>query len=394
MKELVQKGYRTRTAVSTASIDHLSSSLDVQMSPFLLQLLAVEFKMSLPVWSTADFSILVGSGYNEITQEIVRSNYIYTKPGGKVDHQGSGKTFRYEGQSAKLDQQQDQMRAHMDLASTKGNAGGRFSASKETSDERACSNKCAFYDTVLFTQEAQNLDEWPASPRFKEVVGNLPTTFEKDNPKNRETWKDFFETYGHSVITCLSFGGSAQVALTADSYSHGDREAAQTLSLMTFMNYLRSGAVAEASSTVGNEDEQSHFQVSYIGGHTKDHVMMDKPGKTPESWVEQIGSDARWQESVKQYPAPLLHRKVDRMRIHKVVETIKKTKVVACKEALDYFLKKKSGESNLKTEEIKPRGVQLFSIALFLLLPFCSSICAWFFFQSTVINTMLKYEEI
>ncbi len=172
---------------------------------------------------------------------------------------------------------------------------------------------------------------------FTDAVKNrLPNAYDIDSDVVRTDYKDFFDTWGHFIVTSAYGGGCVEAKVNIMDSSRTVEDAAQVMAdLDSSFRGLAGGFVvnfdnrSESSGLTSIGSSLATSSLKWKGGDSKCHAM-SLTDTTPEQWK-------LWQASLASNPA-ILTTEMTLLPIHNVVELVDPDKVTGCKQALADFL--------------------------------------------------------
>ncbi len=194
---------------------------------------------------------------------------------------------------------------------------------------------------------------------FKNAVKNrLPSAYAIDSKEVRSDYENFFETWGHFIVTSAYGGGCVEAKVNIMTTSSSAEAALQIRADLEASFRGLSGGLAfdmemeaESSGQTSSRSSLATSSLKWVGGDSKYHAMNLKD-TTPEQWK-------LWQASLASNPA-VLSTDMSLLPIHNVVELVDPNKVRGCKQALEDFLggefaaiKKRENEMKEKERKIK-----------------------------------------
>ena len=67
-----------------------------------------------------------------------------------------------------------------------------------------------------------NFSKLSCTDEFERDVGNLPRTFDDQNDSHEDAFQQFFDRWGHYIITKVYGGGSVTVTVTREGHKTKD----------------------------------------------------------------------------------------------------------------------------------------------------------------------------
>jgi hypothetical protein len=200
---------------------------------------------------------------------------------------------------------------------------------------------CILHEHRLFQLVITNRKKLPISEEFAEdVKSTLPDAYDRNNPKHRSAFEEFFDVWGHCVILSAFGGGSFEFRHTFN----GKKEHHATW--LDTMKKIESRIICgfPPSSTHEKLSELTLEQIAWRGGAIMDVHSIGLV--THEDWRQ-------WKKSLASHSV-LLDTKMEVLKISKVVERVDKQKGMACQDALEDILG--GGKiRNLPKEDVKQK---------------------------------------
>jgi hypothetical protein len=225
-----------------------------------------------------------------------------------------------------------------------GNQSGSFK-SMETS---------VLYEKRFFRLEINELTQLEISDHFCEAVrsARLPATYDKNDIQNRSAFEDFFNTWGHFIISSAFGGGSVEMK-SKFSGSNMSSEALQQaiFELEAKFKIVTTGisATVDGSSGTGQSSVFSTNQLVWEGGNIQCQVpTMEQV--TPDIWHQ-------WETSLASQPS-ILMTEMTLLPICEVVDRVDNNKFQSCRDAMVDFLGGKFIALKNEEEEQKRRKIE------------------------------------
>ncbi len=210
------------------------------------------------------------------------------------------------------------------------------------------------YEKCFFRLEINDLSQLQISDNFSEMVrsARLPTTYDKSDIQNRSAFEDFFNTWGHFIISSAYGGGSVEMK-TKFSGSKMSSDLLQQAMYELEANFHNFTAGISATkgvlSSTGQSSIYSTSQLVWDGGDIQCQIGTMEQA-TPDIW-------RKWETSLASQPS-ILMTEMTLLPICEVVHLVDKNKFQGCRDAMVDFLGGKFMTLKREEEEQKKKKIE------------------------------------
>ena len=250
-----------------------------------------------------------------------------------------------------------QLDIELTLFSDKSRAG--FSLNGKQAGSFRSKEYSLLYEKRYFRLEINDLSQLQIADQFVNAVqsNRLPWAYEKNSPQNRAAHEDFFNSWGHFVISSAYGGGSLELKVkSSGSEMSVEAEKKALLQVQAQFKGVTAGLDFDHSDAVGTSKSSSFLtnQLIWDGGDIQCHRQT----------MEQVTPDImqQWERSLGSQPS-ILTTELTLLPIYEVIDLVNRDKFQGCRDAMHDFLGgtfriKKLEEKEKEEREEKARREQ------------------------------------
>ena len=221
------------------------------------------------------------------------------------------------------------------------NARAGFSLNKQRGNSASNTEYSFLLEQRMFRVSFPSVRNLSLTEEFKSAADELPDAFEPTNAHNRNTYKKFFDKWGHFVVTQAFRGGSVELKISGSSFSTADFEDLK----LKFLASFNAGFMSPTASA-GYEQSLSSESRAILGRCRMEWNGGDSQFHTHETMTDPQVMN-KWRLSLAENPA-ILTTDLSLTPISDIVENINGSKGKECYMALEEFF---GGKFNLRKEE-------------------------------------------